>query len=100
MLVEDGRRLEGEVRVWRGVVDAEFVAVDVRVGLVEGLEEGRGVGIPVGRGRKEKERKKRGKRKKEGRRKRVVERFIFRAPWRGVRKDLHTLSGGCYLGGV
>ena len=30
----------------------------LRVGLVEGLEEGRGVGIPVGRGRKEKERKK------------------------------------------
>ena len=32
--------------------------------MSEGLEEGRGVGIPVGRGRKEKERKKRGKRKK------------------------------------
>ena len=57
MLVEDGRRLEGEVRVWRGVVD-------VLVGLEEGLEEGRGVSIPVGRGRKEKERKERGKRKK------------------------------------
>ena len=36
--------VEGEVRVWRRVVDAEVVAVDVRVELVEGLEEGRGSG--------------------------------------------------------
>ena len=33
-----------EVRVWRRVVDAEVVAVDVRVELVEGLEEGKGSG--------------------------------------------------------